>query len=181
MYTIYFKGDMKSIEVNDEQGEVVMQTLKEGSRGFVELGGKMFDVAAVKGIVNSDENFGKNAFKATKEDLQKLSEALTPFKQKEVNGKLLSPFDQYLISIGVLGQYDNGVLFCYKPVEFDRLSKTNSQMELIDYFKWKNAQTPEDLDVHWERIKRDFPLKPANTQRTNQTKSIGDILKGRTV
>ena len=51
-YIVHFKGDMESIEVNEERANKLKEMLGEGKMTtFVEIGESMFQVSAIKSIV----------------------------------------------------------------------------------------------------------------------------------
>ncbi len=105
------------------------------------------------------ETFNREYPKPTRGEMVMLYKSLQKFKQKEVNGKLLSPFDQYLIKEGITGQYSKGQIYCINPVAYDKLSKVNAQMESLIYYRWRESLNEEQHAEHWKQIRQRFPLK----------------------
>lgn len=178
-YQIAFKGKLEPLTVSNERGKYLMEAVSAGNKGMVEIDGAMFDIGSIKAIMPDGSDFKQS--KATREEMDDLEKKLLKFPQKEVNGKLLSPFDQYLISIDVRGQYDNGILFCVDPKEDTRLGKINSEMETREYYKWKNKidTVPGALDEHWKGVRERFPIRPSSKIHSEKLQSIGNAIKNR--
>lgn len=65
----------------------------------------------------------------SKKDMDDLEVALKVYPQNEINGKLVSPFDQYLKSLGVIRFDENMNIVCRDVEGHNRLSKINGRLE----------------------------------------------------
>lgn len=89
----------------------------------------------------------------TSADIEKLRRDLKPFTQKKINGKLVSSFDQYLCSLGVM-KYGNEGVVVYDAVGYTRMNQINSRLELREYHEDQEFfnQNPVARDAHVEKI-----------------------------
>lgn len=153
-YRIAFKGDLEPITVSNERGILLIKSLAEGQRGMIQLEGSMFDIGSIKAVIPTKDDFDGRKFSSNKE-MEWLEKELKPFKQSERNGRLLSPFDLYLISKGIRGQYENGTLYCIDPVEDSRLGRINADMEKVEYYLWEKEikSIPGELEAHQTKMR----------------------------
>lgn len=93
-------------------------------------------------------------YEPTLKEILDLGLELKKFPQKEINGKLVSPFDQYLVSIGVISFGKHMQIWCKDPAGYERLAKTNARLELRQYHEQEKLfqQFPEERVIHWKKI-----------------------------
>lgn len=95
-------------------------------------------------------------------EINDLERSLKPFTQKAINGKLVSPFDQYLLSLGVIRFGAQMETWCRDSEGYERLAKTNARLEMRLYYAQEKLfqQFPEERKV---RMAKYFSLRKGMT------------------
>jgi hypothetical protein len=178
MFRITFKGGMEDVMLTNEQGATLMDAMRNDRKGMVELEGAMFDMGSIKGIIPSGNDFGEQENKATDDEMDDLLKKVNTFTQKKIGKKLISPYEQYLLSIKVRGFDVEGNQVVRDILEEHRLSRINTAMEWREYGRWwQNVKdNPDELAAHFEMVKRHRPKNFGNKERTNDVKSLKDLL-----
>lgn len=103
----------------------------------------------------SEEKEAKsNVSQISPKEINDLREALKPYKQKRIQGVLVSRFDQYLLDIGTTVMRD-GDIRVKDPAGYTRMSKINAKMEILDDYRTEDIfkTFPEERKKFFERIK----------------------------
>lgn len=89
----------------------------------------------------------------TSRDIENLRGELKRFPQTRINGRLISPFEQYLISLNVM-KYSNDGVVVHDAVGYTRMSKINSKLELRQFYEDQEhfAAFPEAKEAQLEKI-----------------------------
>lgn len=100
----------------------------------------------------------KGRYEPSRKEMVDLWKEVQPFKQKLMGTKLVSPFDQYLMSLKVQSIDEKGQVTVHDPEGYERLSKINARMELLEYYKWKDGLSEEEMAAHWKRVKEKYSI-----------------------
>lgn len=92
------------------------------------------------------EDKPKGRYEPTKKEMDDLERELKKFPQKEINGKLVCPFDQYLAFLGVIRFGDHMQIWCKDIAGHERFAKINAKLELRQFYEQENLfqQYPEE-------------------------------------
>jgi len=87
-------------------------------------------------------------------EIENLREALKPYKQKRIQGVLVSRFDQYLLDLGTTVMRD-GDIRVKDPVGYTKMSKINAKMEILDDYRAEDIfkTFPEERKKFQEKIR----------------------------
>lgn len=93
-------------------------------------------------------------WKPTHADTQKLAEGMSKFQRKQINGRWVYPFEQYVASKGIIGFDDHGSIIVKNVQEWIRLNEIDSLL------KWEQERDlehlfqtfPEEKVAHEQRI-----------------------------
>lgn len=90
----------------------------------------------------------------TTKEIEDLRTELKKFPQKMIGTKLVSPFDQYLISLKVINLDENGHVWCIAPEGHTRLSAINAKLEWKEWFEQERffERFPEERQKFIEKI-----------------------------
>lgn len=101
---------------------------------------------------NKREDF-KEKWEPTSGEIEDLRRELKKFPQKIIETKLVSPFDQYLISLKVI-YLDDGHIWVKDPVSHQRKSTINAKLEWKEFFETERLfqQFPEERRLFAEKV-----------------------------
>ena len=156
MFKIAFKGGLEDIILSNEDGEEIMDALKGGQKGLLDIGGKFIDAASIKAIIPSSEDWNEKVSDPAQMDA--LEAELKRFPDNErIDGFYASPFDRFLISKHVRGVRD-GNLVCFDPAEDDHWSKIHRDLTRRQDWKYEQRMKtdPEFRRENQERLAATF-------------------------
>lgn len=98
------------------------------------------------------ENKGRH--QPSRKEMVELYRELQQFPQKLIGNTLVSPFDQYLLSLKVISLNETGQFLVHDPGGHERLSKINALMESLEYYKQEAVfkKHPEKRDAFIEKM-----------------------------
>lgn len=101
-----------------------------------------------------------NVWEPTTKEVEALRSELKKFPQKKIGSRLVSPFDQYLMSLKVIRLDENGHIWVKDPMGHTRLSKVNAKLE------WKEHYEQERLYGQFPGEKKAFLDKYFTLKKT---------------
>jgi hypothetical protein len=89
----------------------------------------------------------------TTRDIENLRSELKRFPQMKINGALVSPFEQYLCSLGTM-KFSNSGIIVHDAVGYTRMSKINAKLEMKQYYEEEDFmnQNPEARAAQQTRL-----------------------------
>lgn len=102
-----------------------------------------------------DKKDSKGRYEPSRKEMVDLYKELQNFPQKLIGNRLVSPFDQYLISLKVQSMDEHDQFVVHDSEGNERLSKINAMMELLQYHKQEKLyeQFPAERKALADRVK----------------------------
>lgn len=102
-----------------------------------------------------EQKDSKGRYEPSRKEMVDLYKELQNFKQKLIGNRLVSPFDQYLISMKTQSINEDGQFVVHDPEGHERLSKINAMMELLEYYKQEELykEFPAEKKALADRVK----------------------------
>lgn len=131
MYQVKIKGEKEPILVSDERGKALYEDFRANKLPpVIDLDGAAYNAKGIYSVVKVSND--GTALKVEPRDIRDLKEKLKGIEQKKLNGRLVSRFEQYLLSTHTI-RMDGGQFIVCDPIGYRRLNEVFEALQRHEY------------------------------------------------